>query len=1247
MNSAKPGFQALRANPLSQWALRAHVSRLKGIFTVPRLRRDYRSFYSSPNLNGRTSGVPHFLRKKTPSDTSARDNLDSSTIRSSPRLRSQKQCQVIFEDPTESLSTQVSQQTIDTFAYNRNMKANVTILTTPTVDTSGTSLLLHFDDKRYLIGNIHEGMQRICVQSGTRLSRLNDLWVSGRTEWKNVGGMCGMLLTLADAVGTTLEAAKSAMRKSRGDLARKKLSGQVAKDVQQALQRREAFLSTLGPQNVMIHGGSNLMQTLAAARKFIFRKGVPTVVNEYDSQNRKPDDKLEPTWMDHNIRVWAIPVAPEAPPGQTTTSGAIDGNPMSPLKRSFNDYSETPSNAEVSSAVDRGTNDITEEQRLQLLKGIVSDMFDSDWRLDALFETPLPEVKMPATIFIRNPDTHVIEKYQGPLPGGAEPLPNVTVLVRKPWPGALVSELPRTKPSDISMSYIFRNQPQRGKFNPKAAVSLGVPPGPDFARLTEGNSVQNDKGETVYPEQVLGKTKPGGGFALIDLPSVEYVAGLVSRPEWDAQEVMLGVEAIVWNLGSGVADDTRLQDFIQKLHGFKHVISSPDYCANYLAMKSASAAAIRHSQLDAERFSIPLHDNRTRALPESLSHCTIAHRGINIQLEPEVVIRTPQVPDLLNTAEVLNSTPKKVLRLAAKARYKIESEANSAKMEQESLLCPDAEIIPLGTGSALPSKYRNVSSTLVRIPGVGSYLFDCGENTFGQLSRLYSAQELKNVLQDLKLIWISHMHADHHLGTASVIREWYKEVYGGVANSKVESESLSNDLPTRIKDQKSLFVVAEPAMGQWLREYSQVEEFGYERLIVLDVRGATSEKPMQLLWEGTPVGFSTDNPAINRALQDATGILDLQSVNVAHCYGAKAVAITFPNGFKVSYSGDCRPSRAFTEIGKGSTVLIHEATFDDELKGDAAAKNHSTVSEAIGVGYAMGARRILLTHFSQRYQKIPKTPEIDKWKLQFHDPASKDEVESADHPVVDLTNATTDERTPDIPNNYEGESRSNTASRKQSVSVQSLSQKAKDTKVAIAFDLMRIKVKDFGIQEQFIPAFVRLYGDPTLNDDFTDAEFLKPSPEQEAAREKQKAEKKAAKKAKLKENKKLAAQLGLVLDEKPQKPQKSDASADGSSSSSGEGVAQSSLTKSNAAAASSGDVIMQGAKPLRAKQEERRLGGGQAEDPISSSEDGGKRFAANKKRKTQERKGRDPFREAEGVIGEGKKGHSYLTDDRN
>lgn len=42
---------------------------------------------------------------------------------------------------------------------------------------------------------------------------------------------------------------------------------------------------------------------------------------------------------------------------------------------------------------------------------------------------------------------------------------------------------------------------------------------------------------------------------------------------------------------------------------------------------------------------------------------------------------------------------------------------------------------------------------------------------------------------------------------------------------------------------------------------------------------------------------------------------------------------------------------------------------------EAIARNHSTTSEAIEAGNSAGAYRIILTHFSQRYPKIPVVDE--------------------------------------------------------------------------------------------------------------------------------------------------------------------------------------------------------------------------------------------------------------------------------
>jgi ribonuclease Z len=58
--------------------------------------------------------------------------------------------------------------------------------------------------------------------------------------------------------------------------------------------------------------------------------------------------------------------------------------------------------------------------------------------------------------------------------------------------------------------------------------------------------------------------------------------------------------------------------------------------------------------------------------------------------------------------------------------------------------------------------------------------------------------------------------------------------------------------------------------------------------------------------------------------------------------------------------------------GRGSDLLIHEATMEDEHMREAQSKLHSTTSQAIKVGLRMGAKFTLLTHFSQRYVKLPR-----------------------------------------------------------------------------------------------------------------------------------------------------------------------------------------------------------------------------------------------------------------------------------
>lgn len=170
-------------------------------------------------------------------------------------------------------------------------------------------------------------------------------------------------------------------------------------------------------------------------------------------------------------------------------------------------------------------------------------------------------------------------------------------------------------------------------------------------------------------------------------------------------------------------------------------------------------------------------------------------------------------------------------------------------------------------------------------------------------------------------------------------------------------------------------------------------------------------------------------------------------------------------------------------------MLLHEATFDDELKGDAEAKQHCTTSEAIGVGMAMGARRVLLTHFSQRYQKIPVMDDIEGQDLEL----DKDDGTNGDSPMIAMNpgSATFDSKTSlgemvesdtGLDEILGADSRPRHQNRSSSrspkiIKVHSFGSKSQtnDMKVGVAFDYMRVKVRDIALLEKFAPALLKLY----------------------------------------------------------------------------------------------------------------------------------------------------------------------------
>ncbi|KAK4114380.1 hypothetical protein N656DRAFT_777582 [Canariomyces notabilis] len=844
--------------------------------------------------------------------------------------------------PASPLTSQLSPSLTRRSA--REMHSYVQIVSTPTADTPGACLMLHFDTQRYLFGSIAEGTQRVMVQRKIPLAKTRDIFLTGRIDWQSTGGLLGMILTIADIKGSKAEAEKSRPK------------GKSSPDF---------FLN--------VHGGRNLMHNLAAARRFILRKGLPLRPREVRHDPRLAHGKTEPDYTDENIRVWSVLLS-----GQPPDAGSVSGQ-RSPKRRKLSPSSGKSTDSDGSAA--EGDSDV--DQRVR--EAIVKDMFDSNWKLDTLRELKLGEVELPAKIFVRSDKGH-LEPYQGPLPGEEGCDKDLKVLVRLPWPASMIEELPRARPSGESMCYVVKSHPRRGKFDPAAATALGVVR-TDFKNLTAGLSVPGKDGVVVTPEMVMGPMMAGRGFAIIDLPSPEFVDVFLNRPEWTTPEIMDGVETMYWILPdkSYVEGESRLLDFMKAHASMKHVLLGHDISPNTLALESPAAQLIKMHRIDPDRFPLPIFDSTKLDIEDSLATTAdVGRPGARFQLAPKVSYPTDALVPIMDTGEPLRElldTPQ-TLELADAARAKVSDPSFLAQVaeSQKDLPVPDAEIITLGTGSALPSKYRNVSATLIRVPGWGSYLLDCGENTLGQLRRSFGYKGADEILTDLRAIYISHAHADHHLGTVTVLTRW-----------------LQLD---RARDpkygEKKLTVIATPKYHGFLDEVESIQPgLRSKRIARVSLRGNLKPVPGTRARVVLPEGISSPS---------TLGLPEISACFVEHCYEATAVVLTFPDtGFKVAYSGDCRPSfDLFTELGRGAHLLLHECTFDDELKGDAIAKKHSTLSEALDVGRRMAARRILLTHFSQRY---PKLPVINEESLRRDNTAAGGDVEvlfAFDHMRVKL-----------------------------------------------------------------------------------------------------------------------------------------------------------------------------------------------------------------------------------------------------
>uniref|UniRef100_A0A7N1A5V5 ribonuclease Z n=2 Tax=Kalanchoe fedtschenkoi TaxID=63787 RepID=A0A7N1A5V5_KALFE len=613
------------------------------------------------------------------------------------------------------------------------------------------------------------------------------------------------------------------------------------------------------------------------------------------------------------------------------------------------------------------------------------------------------------------------------------------------------------KPGDFSVVYVCELPEIKGKFDPAKAAALGLKPGPKYRELQLGNSVKSDRQEImVHPDDVMEPSIPGPIVILVDCPTKLHLLELLAMESLgpfyaDTPGLSPGdaktVNCIIHLTPSSISKKSLYQKWMKRFGAAQHIMAGHEMKNVEIPILKASARiAARLNHLCPYFFPAPgfwscqdsaagfLTSSEANELCESKPAENLlkfhlrpyAQRGLDRSSVPSLTnlsytvheLRS-EIPEVVDAAQEIskfwheNGFPKEDIMSKMDSNEMTEEpwlSSSSVPACLENITREDMEIVLLGTGSAQPSKYRNVTSIFINLFAKGSLLLDCGEGTLGQLKRRYGLQGADDAVRRLRCIWISHIHADHHTGLARILslrRELLKQVSHepllviGPRQLKryLDAYHRLEDLDMQFLDcrhttessLKSLMEDVEP--DSHISHPARSESHG-SGIFRSDAGDKTPHVESTLFSKGSRMqsywkrpNIPIDNNVIVPILKSMkkvlaeSGIESLISVPVVHCpqaYGVVIKAAKRTNGvgksipgWKVVYSGDTRPCPDLVEAARGATVLIHEATFEDGLVDEAIARNHSTTNEAIEVGDAAGAYRIILTHFSQRYPKIP------------------------------------------------------------------------------------------------------------------------------------------------------------------------------------------------------------------------------------------------------------------------------------
>lgn len=268
----------------------------------------------------------------------------------------------------------------------------------------------------------------------------------------------------------------------------------------------------------------------------------------------------------------------------------------------------------------------------------------------------------------------------------------------------------------------------------------------------------------------------------------------------------------------------------------------------------------------------------------------------------------------------------------------------------------------LGCGSASPS-LRHLPSSQIVEHRTKFFMVDCGEGAQLQMMRM----RLK--FGRLNNIFLSHLHGDHFLGLPGLISTMALHEKGSALTVHTFAEGaemlqylmprLAGDTPFDLK-----FNIIDPTTRQLLYEDGglTISSFPlYHR--VSTVGFLFAEKPKGRHIDGDSARFHGVPHYFMESLRQGADFVKPDGTVIPN------ERLTRPATPSTSYAycTDTAADRRVVASVRGVDTIFHDSTYGDDGADHAAAYGHSTARQAADIARRAGAKRLILGHFSKRY----------------------------------------------------------------------------------------------------------------------------------------------------------------------------------------------------------------------------------------------------------------------------------------